>query len=375
MEKSDIFWQTYLNLEKEVLEVSKYIHFTDTKITHKGEEPCNTQLETFSPFIADLLVRCCIQIESIAKELYFENGGEKPRGDRNLYFDDDCLRLINCKWNTDNKIVMVVSPLFYFTKEENKILKPLKKAYKKDNYWVRAYQAVKHDRFYFLYKGNVKALIGALAALYLLNIYYKNYHSKIEFNDISEINFSFDSLIFSVKQPTIPIELPQHNYSAFSGSPFVVKYEDKFYADLESIKQKGKKAVEDYIAKQPEFKEKAFLQQLQNAKGLVLWELEKYRLNKKIPSHLPFAQRKKLLIESREWNAPMHQNNEHLKINEITEENIQEAIDVAGERAGMELNFHLQQINQLASMIRKPTYKLCIEAENIASQAKNSDRQ
>ncbi len=369
MEKSDIFWQTYLNLEKEVLEVSKYVHFTDTKITHEGEEPCNTQLETFSPFIADLLVRCCIQIESIAKELYFENGGEKPR-DKKPYFDRDCLKLINDKWNTDNKIVMVVSPLFYFTKEENKILKPLKKAYKKDNYWAKAYQAVKHDRFSSLYKGNVKALIGALAALYLLNIYYKNYHSKIEFNDISEINFSFESLIFSVKQPTIPIELPQHNYSTFSESSFVVKYEDKFYADLESIKRKGEKAVEDYIAKQPEFKEEAFQQQLKKATGLVLWELEKYRLNKKIPSYLPFAQRKELLIKSKEWNMPIHQNNEHLKADEITEDNIQKAIDTAGMCAGMKLNFHLQQINQLASMIRKPKYQLCIEEENIGKDKK-----
>lgn len=29
MKKSDIFWQTYLNLEKEAIEVSKYIFFTD----------------------------------------------------------------------------------------------------------------------------------------------------------------------------------------------------------------------------------------------------------------------------------------------------------------------------------------------------------
>ena len=29
MQKSDIFLQTYLNLEKEVIEVSKYIFFTD----------------------------------------------------------------------------------------------------------------------------------------------------------------------------------------------------------------------------------------------------------------------------------------------------------------------------------------------------------
>ena len=29
MKKADIFWQTYLNLEKEVIEVSKFIFFTD----------------------------------------------------------------------------------------------------------------------------------------------------------------------------------------------------------------------------------------------------------------------------------------------------------------------------------------------------------
>lgn len=285
--KSDIFWQTYLNLEKEVLEVSKYIHFTDTKITHKGEEPCNTQLETFSPFIADLLVRCCIQIESIAKELYFENGGEKPR-DKKPYFDRDCLKFINDKWNTDNKIVMVVSPLFYFTKEENKTLTPLQKAYEKGIDWTEAYQAVKHDRFSSLYKGNVKALIGALAALYLLNIYYKNLRLETDLDDmgnISDIDFNFGSSIFSVKRPIISTELFQNNHHPiFSESPFVVKYKNEFYADLKNIEQEGKKAVNDYIDKQPEFKEEAFLQQLQNAQGLPLWELEKYRLNKKYPA-------------------------------------------------------------------------------------------
>lgn len=32
MEKSDIFWQTYLNLEKEAIELSKYIFFTDVSL-------------------------------------------------------------------------------------------------------------------------------------------------------------------------------------------------------------------------------------------------------------------------------------------------------------------------------------------------------
>ena len=61
MKKSDIFWQTYLNLEKEAIEVSKYIFFTDEVLVNgKGgivAQSCNTQLETFSPHIADLLFR------------------------------------------------------------------------------------------------------------------------------------------------------------------------------------------------------------------------------------------------------------------------------------------------------------------------------
>ena len=79
MKKSEIFWQTYINLEKEVVDVSKYIFITDEKIINKSGievvESCSTQLLTFSPYIADLLVRCCVQIEAISKELYFELNG------------------------------------------------------------------------------------------------------------------------------------------------------------------------------------------------------------------------------------------------------------------------------------------------------------
>lgn len=91
MTKSSIFWQTYLNLEKEAIDVSKYIFITDVKTENQeGKEvPCYSQLETFSPYIADLLIRCCVQIEAISKELYFDNGGTKPRGDKSLFFDED----------------------------------------------------------------------------------------------------------------------------------------------------------------------------------------------------------------------------------------------------------------------------------------------
>jgi hypothetical protein len=179
MQKSDIFLQTYLNLEKEVIEVSKYIFFTDEVLVNSNgsikAQSCKTQLETFSPHIADLLVRCCVQIEAISKELYFDNGGSKARGDSTIHFDEDCLKLIDIKWQTHNKIVMVVAPYFNLTKDENRILKPLKEAHKRQGtYWEKAYQAVKHDRYSSLQKGNVKALLQALAALFLLNLYYHN---------------------------------------------------------------------------------------------------------------------------------------------------------------------------------------------------------
>ena len=133
MKKSDIFWQTYLSLEKEFINVSHFIFITDEiTINEHGAEitkPCNSQLETFSPHIADLLIRCCVQIEAISNELYFDNGGTKPRGDKNLFFDEDCLKLIDIKWATHDKRVMVVAPFFNLTKDENKILRPLKNAH------------------------------------------------------------------------------------------------------------------------------------------------------------------------------------------------------------------------------------------------------
>lgn len=96
MNKSDIFWQSYLSLEKEAIEVSKYVYITDVKtVNSEGKEViecCDSQLMTFSPYIADLLIRCCVQIEAISKELYYEIGGDKERGDVSIKFDEDCLK-------------------------------------------------------------------------------------------------------------------------------------------------------------------------------------------------------------------------------------------------------------------------------------------
>lgn len=361
MKKSDIFWQTYLNLEKEALEVSKYIFFTDeVLINSKGSvvaQSCNTQLEAFSPYIADLLVRCCVQIEAISKELYFDNGGTKVRGDSSILFDEDCLKLIDIKWKTHNKTVVIVSPSFNFTKDENRILKPLKEAHKRQGtYWEKAYQAVKHDRYSSLHKGNVKAFIHALAALYLLNVYYRNDSWVTKHQDIPKGDYSLGSIIFSVAPP-VADQLWYGNNPVSSESPFVAKYRDSEYRRIEEMQQKESQALDAYWKAQPELQESAFIAQLQAAidvaksnpskRVMPIWELAKYRLNKIIPQGLPFENKKNLLVNSDAWKCRVHQQNKHLSIEEITADNIQSEIDSVAIHWGIDIMNRYQRLEWL----------------------------
>jgi len=358
MKKSDIFWQTYLNLENEVIVVSKYIFFTDEVLVNGNggidTQSCKTQLETFSPHIADLLVRCCVQIEAISKELYFDNGGAKARGDSTIFFDEDCLKLIDIKWQTHNKTVMVVAPYFNFTNDENRILRPLKEAHKRQGtYWERAYQAVKHDRYSSLQKGNVKALIHALAALFLLNLYYRNDSWVTKYNDVSKIDYSIGSAIFAVKSPEAN-QLWYGNNPTISESPYVVCYEDADYQHIEKLRRHENQALNDYWIKQPELNEPEFKAQLQRSyeiekndprqRVMPIWELAKYRLTKRIPSTLTFEERKTLLIDSDEWKGWIHQHNNHLSADELTEENIQKEIEHVGTCWGMEIMKSFQKL-------------------------------
>ena len=64
MNKSDIFWQTYLNLENSLVDLGKYVLISDVS----NSDGWRSQLDVFSPYIADLLVSCCVQIEAISKE-------------------------------------------------------------------------------------------------------------------------------------------------------------------------------------------------------------------------------------------------------------------------------------------------------------------
>jgi len=85
----NLYWSVFKNLEKEIITLSNQIHFDDK------------QLKIYSIKISELLIRTVVEIESISKELYFINGGSKP-DDNKLYFDTDCIALLEKKAHRHN---------------------------------------------------------------------------------------------------------------------------------------------------------------------------------------------------------------------------------------------------------------------------------
>ena len=344
MNKSDLFWQTYLNLENELLTLSRYISITDYyfKIDKSGNQKViltNNQLEVFSPYISDLLVRCCVEIEAISKELYFDNGGAKKRGSTDVYFDTDCIKLLNDKWQIGEKEVMVVSSQFDFAKEDNKTLKPLDKAWKRSKvYWAKAYQSVKHDRYNSLSFGNIKAVIAAMASLYLLNIYSRDVSIKIKYRETKNVDYSFGSKIFAVKSPSDDnlnniINGVEYNGILKSGtSPFILKYADSTYNQVLDIHKAENDAIKSFVLSQPEMRDPEFVSKITNLlknnnKGdvSITREIFKYRINKKYPDTLPFGERKRLLLGSDEYNSSIAKN--ILKDKDITKGTINNLIE------------------------------------------------
>ena len=206
---NQLFWNAYKRLEKEVLTLSEDIQFDDD------------QTGVYSSKIGDLLVRTVIEVESLSKVLFFANGGKQPTG-RDLYFDTDCIKLLEEKWLLSKKTIFVSSPFFYFKDEVNLTIKPLHKAFKRgtsSSRWQQAYQAVKHDRINNYKRGNIGNLLQALGALYILNIYYRDANfDSVSDKDASNIDWGLGSDIFSVKV--------SHETNSASANMIYVKKED-----------------------------------------------------------------------------------------------------------------------------------------------------
>ena len=185
---TNIYWPVYKNLEAEVERLTFDIHIDDN------------QLNVYSTKISDLILRASAEIESISKELYSINGGTKTG---EIKYDDVAIKYLNQNWNLNKKVV-VISSINCF--QSNRIIQPFVKNEKRTNgtkmtySWNNSYQNLKHNRAKTLKYGSVKYLFDSLAALYLLNIYYKTEPYKIDENNKIE-NFSLNqgSSLFSTK--------------------------------------------------------------------------------------------------------------------------------------------------------------------------------
>lgn len=129
-----------------------------------------------------------------------------------------------------------------------------------------------------------------------------------------------------------------------SESPFVVRYNDASYKQIEDIRNKENNALQEYWETQPELNEPQFKKilidaQNKNSEGrvMVIWELAKYRLHKLIPQSLPFEEKKKRLINSEAWNCRTNQQAKQITPEDLTDGNIEKEIGYVGTLWGIDI--------------------------------------
>lgn len=243
--KTNIYWPIFQNIEREINALMFNIHMDDS------------QLNVYSSKIIDLILRSAAEIESLAKELYILNSGPKTT---NIKYDYDALMYLNTQWKLEDKIVLISSPNCFVTHRE---LQPFKqsepKTAKPDELtysWNNAYQNLKHDRANSLTFGSVKYLLDIAAALYILNIYYRDLTFNLEKDSNgAEFDYSLGSSIFSIKVHTQKsIELLRANQ--YNKSPdydqciYLIRLKaDKYLAARESLNSQMAKIQGDILEK------------------------------------------------------------------------------------------------------------------------------
>jgi hypothetical protein len=190
---NNLFWSVYTNLEKEVLYLADLVHFDDK------------QLSVYSVRIADLLIRCNVEAESLIKELYrCENGDTLDKiGAMLVSLNDD--------WTLSKKQVSVASANMHFS-SFNTTFCPYGYKPKKENDFYHAYNAVKHDRAEnFAKYATLHYLLRALGALFILNIYYNGESFHAQRSKIST-DTKMKSSIFSFETTTIAPKYPYQTH-------------------------------------------------------------------------------------------------------------------------------------------------------------------
>ena len=170
----------YQQIEREVIDLTAFIFFSDEQIT------------LYSLKIADLIIRCSIEVESIAKDIYRRDTGKEPDkpGTAIMYLENT--------WTVSQKALRIVSPYTHFKSSFQPSFAPFNYEDKSSDDYLSTYNAIKHDRVKNIDKANINILIRVLGALYILNLYYGNERFFLDDDRYgSKINTSFSSEIFA----------------------------------------------------------------------------------------------------------------------------------------------------------------------------------
>jgi hypothetical protein len=262
---SNLYWPIYKNLEREVIELSNLVHFDDN------------QMSVYSVKITELLIRSSVEIESISKDLFLANGGEPPE-ERDLYFDTDCLKFLDEKWQLSKKVLILSSINFHFENDINKVITPLHKSFKRGTSgsdWKKAYQAVKHERVKSLDKGNIGHMIRALGALFILNLYYKNESFDLG-KDSAGNSFPVNcgSELFSINvhvgsHDGVGMHLKKED---FSEAIYYVNWTQETGDVFQNSMNEFNQAVSQSIMKHPKVQEYISKNDMSNYKGNIGWD-------------------------------------------------------------------------------------------------------
>lgn len=174
------YWFKYKDLENRVIDLSYAIHFNDD------------QLKVFSFHIADLMIQIASEYESIITDLFdICSDGKKCTtvGGKLLYIAN--------VFELEKKELKIVHPNMYFKKRFDAFYAPFSYKNNSSDDIYKNYNAIKHHRTKNIKKANIKNLILALSALYIILLYYYSY-------DHNSIN-SFTSNIFEAKTAGIAI--------------------------------------------------------------------------------------------------------------------------------------------------------------------------
>ncbi|WP_269581220.1 hypothetical protein [Roseibium sp. Sym1] len=238
----NVFWPVYKQLESRAVRLTEDIHV------------CDDQLEVYSSTIADIVIRCGVELEAIVKELYVSKTSgvvsqEVEKSDVDHLRFDDLLKALRSNWHLDKKVVYISH---YSCFQSQKVLYPFLKDTPRTGKsgqtfaWNNAYQNLKHDRQKYLSSGCLRNMFSALAATYLLNLYLKD-ETLLLGHDCSPsaVDSAMGSELFS-------IEVARDRGWDSSGDPNIPENYEACAVVVTSTEETRKKAFSAFSAAQAE---------------------------------------------------------------------------------------------------------------------------